>query len=925
MNKRPPTYDELLERVARLERQLEQRGGTALPTNGESSGPGAALDDARATLHAIIESTPDPIWAVDPDGFGLLIFNHSFHDYFLRNRGKTITVGQRPEELLPDGEFVRRWHAFYRRALREGPYTTEYAVYGGTRTLEMSFNLMLREGQAFGISVFGHDITERKAAEEALRKSEEKFRQLTEESPVPIFIIQAGKLVFVNPSLAKFAGYARDEMVGKMAPQELIHRDDVARLMTKLGERAAGKSQGEAVGYRGVRKDGSIVHLEAYATLIEYQGNPAVMGTLIDVTERKRAAERLRENEEFLSFALDTAKIGVWELDLTDMSAHRSTQHDQIFGYDSILPSCTYELFLEHVLPEDRTAVDQCFRDAYATHNDINTEYRITSRTGDTRWLWTAGRHRLDEHGRPRWLVSITQDVTERKGMQDTLRLSEEKYRSLFNNAEVGMFRSRIDGSGLVDFNEKYMELYGLSREEMLGRPTDSYWADPAERAVMVEKLKATGRLTDFECRMVGRNGVVMTCLASARLYPQQGILEGSIIDISALKRAEEERLKVEQQLGQTQRLESLGLLAGGIAHDFNNLMSAVFGHVELALDQAHDKEIADNLTRAMSSMDRARDLPRQLLTFAKGGAPVRTIGPLFPLVEKSARFALSGGSVSCTFDIAADLWPCNFDANQIGQVIGNLVINAQQAMPGPGTIHISARNTRLGISRAGSPQAGDYVVVDIEDRGIGIPPETLPRIFDPFFTTKAKGRGLGLSTCHSISIRHGGAITVDSTPGKGSTFHLYLPAVARAPDVASARIQHNVMVAHRGEGRVLVMDDEQAMQDVFIAMLTSFGYSVQTAADGSVALDLYARAKRVGHTFRAVLLDLTVVGGMGGIETAQRLRSLNSHIPLFVTSGYAEDPVMADPAAYAFTASLRKPFAKKDLAELFERHMPPP
>lgn len=266
-------------------------------TDGESLRVGESWDEARATLSAIIESTADLVWAVDAQHFGLMTFNHGFRDYFLRDRGMAVALGQCPEDLFPTEEFVRIWRAYYARALRDGPYSTEYAVYAGTRTLELSFNLMMRYGQAFGISVFGRDISERKAAEEALRKSEQNFRQITEESPVAIYIIQGGKLVYVNPSLAKQAGYSRDEIVGKLAPQDLIHRHDVARLMTTLGERAAGKIQGEGVEYRGIRKDGSIVHIEAYGMLMEYQGKPAVMGTLIDITERKRAEAIRRESE----------------------------------------------------------------------------------------------------------------------------------------------------------------------------------------------------------------------------------------------------------------------------------------------------------------------------------------------------------------------------------------------------------------------------------------------------------------------------------------------------------------------------------------------------------------------------------------------------------------------------------------------------
>ena len=756
---------------------------------------------------------------------------------------------------------------------------------------------------------------------EALKTSERKFRQIAEESPVAIFIIQGGKLVYANPSLAKQSGYARDEIVGKLAPQDFVHRDDVARLMTTLGERAAGKIQGEPVEYRGIRKDGSILHLEAYGILMEYEGKPAVMGVIIDITERKRLQNALSGSESRLRVALAAANAGAWEWDLR---THESTWSDELvklYGLSSQSGPTARETWRQSIHPDDREGIETAFQEAFRSGSELWVEWRVIAADGSVRWLVSRGRPERDATGVPVRYLGIVVDITERKQMQETLRQSEEKYRNLFNNAEVAMFRTRVDGTKVLDFNDKYLEIYGLKREEMLGRPAAAYWANPAERGVLVEKLKADGRVTDFECRMLTKNGDVKTCLTSVRLYPQQGIIEGSMIDITEWKRAEEERRKLEQQLGQAQRLESLGLLAGGIAHDFNNLMSGIFGHVELALGGALDQESTANLSLALSSMGRARDLTRQLLTFAKGGAPVRSIGPLFPFVEESARFALSGGRATCTIDVAPDLWTCSFDRNQIGQVIDNLVINAQQAMPGAGAIRISARNANRRQGEVATLPAGDYVVVSIEDCGIGIPAEILPSIFDPFFTTKETGRGLGLSTCHSIMRRHDGAITADSAPGKGSTFRLYLPA-AQAPGCGSSPDKPKTM--HRGEGVVLVMDDDGSVQKVLSSMLVAFGYAVKVVADGGAAVDLFAKQREGGPPFRAVLLDLTVSGGMGGREAAQALRALDSNVPLFVTSGYAEDPVMQEPTAHGFRASLRKPFAMSDLSELFERHVRP-
>jgi signal transduction histidine kinase len=245
------------------------------------------------------------------------------------------------------------------------------------------------------------------------------------------------------------------------------------------------------------------------------------------------------------------------------------------------------------------------------------------------------------------------------------------------------------------------------------------------------------------------------------------------------LEEKSEELRRSEAQLQQSQKLESLGVLAGGIAHDFNNLMAGIYGYLDLALDMNPSEEIAPFLHKAMSSIDRARGLTGQLLTFARGGAPIPKVDDLFPFVEEVARFSLSGANVSCHFDIPSELWACNFDKKQIGQVIENLIINATQAMPDGGAIQLRAVNVTVHQDRANLSH-GKYVQISVRDEGVGIPQEILPRIFEPFFTTKDRGHGIGLATCYSIVKRHGGCIEVESTPGRGTTFHVFLPEANR-------------------------------------------------------------------------------------------------------------------------------------------------
>ncbi|RPJ08970.1 MAG: response regulator, partial [Spirochaetaceae bacterium] len=365
------------------------------------------------------------------------------------------------------------------------------------------------------------------------------------------------------------------------------------------------------------------------------------------------------------------------------------------------------------------------------------------------------------------------------------------------------------------------------------------------------------------------------------------------------------------------QKLESLGILAGGIAHDFNNLMGGIFGNIDLALHESKECKVTQFLSLAMNTIDRARGLTQQLLTFAKGGAPVQKPAYLFPLIQEIAQFTLSGSSVSCQYDIAPDLWPCSIDKDQIGQVVSNIIINAQQAMPSGGGIEITAANVSMGEKEHESLQKGEYVKVTIRDHGVGISKKILPHIFDPFFTTKMMGHGLGLSTCHSIINRHGGAIDVESKMDEGSTFCFYLPAASKP--VVSKPVSD---VRHMGSGRIIIMDDEEIIRGTLRNMLESLGYSVICTNNGWEAVEFYAKETKSNRQIAAVFFDLTVRNGMDGKVAVKEIRKLNSKIPVFVASGYANDPVMKNPVEYGFSASIGKPFRMMELAEILEKHV---
>jgi CheY-like chemotaxis protein len=383
--------------------------------------------------------------------------------------------------------------------------------------------------------------------------------------------------------------------------------------------------------------------------------------------------------------------------------------------------------------------------------------------------------------------------------------------------------------------------------------------------------------------------------------------------DITARKLAETDLLRA-------QKLEAVGVLAGGIAHDFNNLLTAILGNIStVKRSLAQDDNIHKRLADAEKASLMARELTRQFLTFSKGGAPIKKTASIGDLIRESAILILRGSDVNCIFSIDGDLWPVQADEGQINQVINNLVINAVEAMPGGGSIHIKAENFPLEPESGLPLKGGDYVKISVKDQGSGIPEDAVEKIFDPYFTTKPTGTGLGLSTSYSIVKNHNGYIGVESRPGLGTVFSIYLPA--SEDNVVAAKIPD---LPVPGKGRVLVMDDEKIIRTAAGLMLKDLGYSAEFARDGQEAVETYKKAKELKRPFDAVIIDLTVRGGMGGKETIKKLVEIDPGIKAIVSSGYSKDPIMANYSQYGFCGVVEKPYTLNELSHVLHRVISP-
>jgi CheY-like chemotaxis protein len=339
------------------------------------------------------------------------------------------------------------------------------------------------------------------------------------------------------------------------------------------------------------------------------------------------------------------------------------------------------------------------------------------------------------------------------------------------------------------------------------------------------------------------------------------------------------------------------------------------------------ESQAAQYLDRSLRVYERAKDITRQLLTFSRGGSPLRQTGDLCPVVKNSVQFALSGANVSVKYSFAEGLWPVDFDPNQIGQVIDNLVINSTQAMPGGGYVFVSAENSVLEEPNPQGLPGGRYVKLTLRDTGSGIPLEERSRVFEPYYTTKRTGSGLGLATVFSIVKKHGGVVDFESEVGKGTSFFFYLPASKNvigpaAPGQRLAAGKAEAALPARGYGRILVMDDEEFVRDFLVEYLKALGYECVAVAEGHALLDELARAAAEGKPFRAAILDLTVRAGLGGVETAKLARAQYPDLPLFASSGYSRDPVMANPVEFGFTGSINKPYLKDELGAFLDRYL---
>ena len=500
-------------------------------------------------------------------------------------------------------------------------------------------------------------------------------------------------------------------------------------------------------------------------------------------------------------------------------------------------------------------------------------------------------------------------ELGERNQARAALQDSARNMTNILENTTDGFFAVDSDWE-LTYLNAEAEKIIGRKREELLGGLLWELFPELVGSVFQANYEKVMAEQVAMEFEASDSSG---KSWFEVHAYPSNGGVSVFFRDISERKKTESERLT-------KSKLESLGTLAGGIAHDLNNILTVISGNIGLAQIEApaDSGNLLGFLSKAGQAAQHAAHLSSQLLTFSKGGAPLKKVVSMGELLEHSAEFALYGSNLRADLDIAVDLWKAEVDAVQIEQVVNALMLNAREAMLHGGTVRVRARNVVVEENANALLAAGRYIKISITDRGTGISEELQTKIFDPYFTTKPAATGLGLAISYSIVKKHGGLLLLESSSADGSVFAFYLKATEHAVSTPEARVAGRPF--HYNHQRILIMDDEAAIRELTSQLLGTLGYEVTAVPDGLEAVRLYERALRRGEHFQAVILDATVRGGMGGVATIERLRSLDPKVNAIICSGYSDEAALSEFLAYGFRGALPKPFTRSELADALQR-----
>jgi PAS domain S-box-containing protein len=676
-------------------------------------------------------------------------------------------------------------------------------------------------------------------------------------------------------------------------------------------------------------------------------------GALSEENARLRAArDASQRGEERYRLITENTLDLICEVSQHGFYTYVSPNHQEILGYRP--KELLGHNFSTLIHGDDVAQVVERFSECIVAGIPFVCSFRLRHKDGTWHWVEVSAKPLEADTtpGAPAYegqAIFVYRDVTERKETRRAFSAETERLKVTLSSIADGVISTDLSG-GIVEVNEAALHLIGLKREALVGTSVDEHLEFVDEMTRMAVRSPVIRALTEaVPCTLPlsghtllrTRGGLEFAVAGSAApIRDQEDQLVGSVLifrNITEKRRTEQELLKLSKQ-------ESLGQLAARIAHDFNNLLTVILGNLSLtkillAPGDAALRRLADTEKACL----RAKDLTRQLLAFARGGLPVKKPLALEPLVRESTRLILQDANVAYRLNWPEPLPQVNADAEQVHQLLYELLTNAMHATPIGGSIHVRGEAVRLNAERTLPLPEGDYVRLSVRDEGLGIPEQHLTRIFEPFFSTKENARGLGLATCFLIARNHDGFMTVDSAPGFGTTFYLYLPAlpafvhppVSANPEWVAPPAPRRVstidefadpyapMPISPGAAdmrRILVMDDEQPICELAAELLSREGYAVDTALDGQEAIRKYVEARSSGQPYDVVILDLTVRGGMGGRETVVKLAQIDPGVRAIVSSGYSQDLMMSRYREFGFSGVVSKPYSVSELSQEIEQ-----
>ncbi len=788
------------------------------------------------------------------------------------------------------------------KALESGKIEEEeITTLDGRKWLIKGYPIKNDKGKVIKLLEVLRETTEKKKLEQALRDSQELYKTLIDTSPYAVTVIDLkGEITYASERTLSMLGYKNlGELLGKNA-FDLIDPSDRKRAKSNL-EKALKKGRIKNLEYKMLEKDGATFTGELNASLIRNEkGEPqAFVVTTRNITKQKEDERKLKEREAYNFALFNYSPVETVVVDrkgkVTKSNLAKRRSGDRVPELGDIM-----------------------YKDYGSKHKaDMYSELMKCIKTGKSKEF-------PEMKYKDKYLsisiapfsegaIIISQDITERKNAEIALKKNEQRLRLIVETIPSLLVITDQEGKNIY-VSPNCKELTGYTKKDLENRFIWWVHEDDLEKAkkVFEKAFKKYTNGTNFEYKAKRKDGKIWYASSSWKVIKdEKGNFQGIVlqtIDISDKK-------IMEKEIAKAQKLESIGILAGGIAHDFNNFLTGIIGNISLAkLNLDTKDDVYEILTESEKAAQSAKSLTQQLLTFSKGGIPIKEKADIKELIRESSNFVLVGSNVKCKFDFDQDLWEVIVDKGQMNQVINNIILNASEAMPHGGTININAKNEEIKENEQIPLEKGKYVKIVIKDTGTGIPSDCIHKIFDPFFTTKQKGSGLGLATVFSIIKKHKGFIYAESEMEVCTSFYIYLPAAGYSKKAKKEKDEKKKI--SDSKGKILIMDDKSFIRKAAQRALDLFGYEVHGAEDGEEAIKLYKESMDEGTPYDVVILDLTIPGAMGGLKTLKELRKIDPEVKAIVSSGYSDDPIMSNHGKFGFNSIIKKPYEYHELDE---------